>query len=192
MNDFMQLNPGYRDPSSDYAACLHAAGGSRVRALELYAELLESAVARVRAAVEHEGEIAVVSMGEPGFHPVGFSDPQDALHRAIEAVGVLTEEDASVMCVAPLVAEVLAVAFSRLEVVLGQRVGWVFMGYREHAAMRVFRDVLTPELRHPLRERGVVGTLWEATVVVSREVPDDMVLVASNDGGTVVKVTMFR
>lgn len=192
--DLMQLHPGYKDPSMDYAACLHAAGGSRVRALELYAELLEGAAARVRAVAGYEGEIVVVSMGEPGFHTVAFTAPDEVLHRANEAVKAFPLEmtDSDVGCVAPLATEVLAEAFSRLEVVLGHRVGWVFIGFREHAELRMFRDVLEPELRPPLRECGIVGTLWEATVVVSREVPNNTVLVVSKDGSAVIRVLMFR
>lgn len=193
MDDLMQLNPGYNDPSSDYAACLHAAGGSRVRALELYAELLEGAAARVRAVAGYGGEIAVASVGEVGFRALEVQDPDKALRMAV-AVAEHIDDGSVIVCVAPVTPAILAEAFSRLEVLLGRPTGWVFLGVREHADLRAFQNVLDPETRQPFRDRGVMATLWGAQVVILREpvLSAGNILVASRDGSFVVKVSVIH
>jgi hypothetical protein len=80
-------------------------------------------------------------------------------------------ENADTAVVAPISGAVLADAFSLVER-HDLRVARVFMNARDYADLRKFgRDILDIETQRDLLKTGLMGTIWGASIIVSRLVP---------------------
>lgn len=90
---------------------------------------------------------------------------------------IVPSPNADIPVVAPITSDALADAYALVES-HDLRVARVFMNAKDYADLRKFnRDVLDMESQRELLKTGMVATLWGASVITSRIVPEGTVYV---------------